>query len=126
MTNELWLTILSTMITAVVIPLITLAGKKLISWLGAKTKNEKAASYIQKATTIVLNAVKAVFQTYVDSLKKSGAFDKAAQETALLKCKEIISAQLTEDVKAYLIESYGDFEVWVNAQIEASINTLKN
>jgi len=126
MNNEIWLTIISTVVTAVILPLITLAGNKLIGWLGTKLKNEKAAGYIQKATTIVLNAVKSVFQTYVDSLKKSGAFNEEAQKKALEQCKAIIHAQLTEDVKAFLTDAYGDFEVWVNTQIEASINTLKN
>lgn len=126
MNNEIWLTIISTVVTAVILPLITLAGNKLIGWLGTKLKNEKAAGYIQKATTIVINAVKSVFQTYVDSLKKSGTFNEEAQKKALEQCKTIIHAQLTEDVKAFLTEAYGDFEVWVNTQIEASINTLKN
>lgn len=126
MNNEIWLTIISTVVTVVILPLITLAGNKLIGWLGTKLKNEKAVGYIQKATTIVLNAVKSVFQTYVDSLKKSGTFNEEAQKTALGQCKVIIHAQLTDDVKAFLTEAYGDFEVWVNTQIEASINTLKN
>lgn len=126
MNSEMWLTIISTVVTAVILPLITLAGNKLIGWLGTKLKNEKAAGYIQKATTIVLNAVKMVFQTYVDSLKKVGGFDEAAQKEALEKCKAVIRLQLTEDVKAFLTEAYGDFEVWMNTQIEASINTLKS
>ena len=87
--------------TAVILPLITLAGNKLIGWLGTKLKNEKAAGYIQKATTIVLNAVKMVFQTYVDSLKKTGKFDESAQKEALDKCKTAIRLQLTDDVKAF-------------------------
>lgn len=121
MTNDLILTILS----AVVIPLITLAGNKLIAWLGTKTKNEKAAAYLATATTIVLNAVKSVMQTYVDSLKKSGSFDAAAQAEALQRAKEIVLTQTTEEVKAFITEAYGDFETWVNTQIEASVNTLK-
>lgn len=126
MNNELFLTIISTVVAAVVLPLITLAGNKLIAWLGAKTKNEEAARYLAMATTIVLNAVKSVFQTYVETLKKEGNFDKPAQTEAFKQAKAIIHTQTTEEVKAFIKEAYGDFDVWVNTQIEASINTLKN
>lgn len=125
MTTDLILTILSAVVTAVVIPLITLAGNKLIAWLGTKTKNEKAAAYLATATTIVLNAVKSVMQTYVDSLKKSGSFDATAQAEALQRAKEIVLTQTTDEVKAFITEAYGAFETWVNTQIEASVNTLK-
>lgn len=124
--NEIWLPIISTIVTAVVLPLITLAGNKLIGWLGTKLKNEKSAEYIKKATTIIVLCVKMVSQTYVESLKKAGRFDEAAQKEALSRCKAAVKIQLTDDIKAFLTEAYGDFEVWLNTQIEASINTLKN
>ncbi len=125
-TEKILSMVLYTVITAVVLPLITLAGNKLIAWLGAKTKNEKAAAYIQTATGIVLNAVKAVFQTYVEALKDAGSFDAKAQQEALNRAKAIIMNQTADEVKAYIAEAYGGFEAWVNTQIEASINTLKN
>lgn len=126
MNNDLILTIISTVVTAVILPLITLAGNKLIAWLGTKTKNEKAARYLATATTIVLSAVKSVFQTYVEALKKAGNFGKEAQAEAFKQAKTIILTQTTQEVKAFITEAYGDFEAWVNTQIEASINTLKS
>lgn len=125
-TEKILSMVLYTVITAVVLPLITLAGNKLIAWLGAKTKNEKEAAYIQTATGIVLNAVKAVFQTYVETLKDAGSFDAAAQQEALSRAKAIITNQTADEVKAFIAEAYGSFDAWVNTQIEASINTLKN
>lgn len=44
---------------------ITLLGSKLIKWISSKIDNEKTSKYITEATTIVLYAVKCVFQTYV-------------------------------------------------------------
>jgi len=56
-------------VTAVILPLISYAGTRLISYLNSKIKNEKAKDLLTKTTTVVTNAVRAVFQTYVDSLK---------------------------------------------------------
>ena len=77
--NEILLNVLSCVVTAVIIPLITLLGSKLIKWISSKIDNEKTEKYITEATTIVLDAVKCVFQTYVEALKKEGNFGKDAQ-----------------------------------------------
>lgn len=123
--NEILLNVLSCIVTAVVIPLITLLGSKLIKWISSKIENEKAEKCLTDATTVVLDAVKCVFQTYVDTLKKEGSFDKDAQLTALNKSKDIVLAQLSNDVKDYIETHFGDVDAWVTTQIEASINTLK-
>ncbi len=123
--NEILLNVLSCIVTAVIIPLITLLGGKLIKWISAKIDNEKTEKYITDATTIVLDAVRCVFQTYVDSLKKEGNFGKDAQLTALNKAKGIVLAQLGDDVRDYIETHFGDVDAWVTTQIEASINTLK-
>lgn len=123
--NEILLNVISCVVTAVVVPLITLLGSKLIKWISAKIDNEKTEKYITDATTIVLDAVKCVFQTYVDSLKKEGNFGKDAQLTALNKAKEIVLAQLSDDIKGYIKENFGDVDTWITTQIEASINMLK-
>ena len=73
--NEVLLNILSVVVTAVILPLISYAGTRLISYLNSKIKDEKARELLTQATGVVTNAVRAVFQTYVDSLKKSGNFE---------------------------------------------------
>ena len=77
--------VLSCIVTTVVIPLITLLGSKLIKWISNKIDNEKTEKDLTGATTIVLDAVKCVFQTYVETLKKEGSFNKNAQLIALNK-----------------------------------------
>lgn len=124
--NEILLNILSCIVTVVVIPLITLLGTKLIKWISSKINNEKAAKYLAEATAIVLDAVKCVFQTYVEALKKEGSFNTSAQVIALNKAKDIVLAQLNEDIKKYIQDNFGDVDTWITTQIEASINTLKN
>ncbi len=124
--NEILINIISVLITAVILPLISFAGTKLISWLNAKVKDENAKMQLTVATNIVKNAVLTVFQTYVDSLKASGTFNAQAQSTALLKAKEIALSQMTAEVKEYIIKNYGDIENWLTTQIESTIKLLKN
>src|SRR5574344_600636 len=100
--NDILLNIISIIVTAVIVPLISLLGSKLIQWIGTKVKEEKAAAFLSKASEVVLSAVKSVFQTYVDSLKKSGAFDAEAQKTALNKATVIIKSQLGTELIDYI------------------------
>lgn len=124
--NDILINIISAVVTTVLLPLITWAGTKLIQYIGTKVKNEKAATFLSTATTIVLNAVRSVFQTYVESLKASGSFNKETQFTALSKAKDIALAQFGDDVKEYLTKTYGNLDGWLTNQIESTINLLKN
>lgn len=124
--SAILMNVLSAVVTAVVLPLISIGGSRLIAYINGKIKNDEAAKTLSVATEIVTNAVRSVFQTYVESLKVSGTFTKEAQLNALNKAKEIALAQMNEETKAYITENYGNLEYWLAVQIEATINTLKN
>lgn len=124
--NEIIINIISVVVTSIVLPLISLAGAKLIQFINSKIKNNKAADLLTTATTIVINAVRSVFQTYVEALKKEGSFNKDAQIIALNKAKDIALTQMTDEVKNYLVTTYGSLDSWLDTNIEATINILKN
>ena len=124
--NEIILNIISVVVTAVVLPLISYAGARLIAWLNAKIKDENAKQQLTTATNIVTNAVRSVFQTYVEALKKNGTFDKESQKVALIKAKDDTLAQMNDEIKDYITKNYGDLETWIATQIESTINILKN
>ena len=124
--NEILMNVLSAVVTAVILPLISIGGARLITLINEKIKNDEAVKTLTTATDIVTNAVRSVFQTYVESLKNAGSFDKDAQEIALSKAKEIAMAQMSEKVKSYITTNYGSLEEWLTVQIEATINMLKN
>ena len=124
--NEIIINIISVVVTSIVLPLISIAGAKLIQFLNSKIKNNKAADLLTTATTIVINAVRSVFQTYVEALKKKGNFNKDAQIIALTKAKDIALTQMTDEVKDYLVKTYGCLDSWLDTNIEATINILKN
>ena len=124
--NEIIINIISVVVTSIVLPLISIAGAKLIQFINSKIKNNKAADLLTTATTIVINAVRSVFQTYVEALKKEGSFNKDAQIIALNKAKDIALTQMTDEVKDYLVTTYGSLDSWLDTNIEAIINILKN
>lgn len=124
--NEILINIISAVVTTVLLPLITWGGTKLIQLITTKLKNEKAAKYLAVATDIVLNAVRSVFQTYVESLKAQGKFDAHSQTVALQRAKDIALKQFTDDTKEYIQTNYGDIDEWLTTQIESTINLLKN
>ena len=124
--NEIIINIISVVVTSIVLPLISIAGAKLIQFINSKIKNNKAADLHTTATTIVINAVRSVFQTYVEALKKEGSFNKDAHIIALNKAKDIALTQMTDEVKEYLVTTYGSLDSWLDTNIEATINILKN
>ena len=124
--NEIIINIISVVVTSIVLPLISIAGAKLIQFINSKIKNNKAADLLTTATTIVINAGRSVFQTYVEALKKEGSFNKDAQIIALNKAKDIALTQMTDEVKNYLVTTYGSLDSWLDTNIEATINILKN
>lgn len=124
--NEIILNIISVVVTAVILPLISYAGARLIAWFNAKIKDENAKQQLTVATDIVMNAVRSVFQTYVETLKKNGTFDKESQKVALIKAKDDALAQMSDEIKDYITKNYGDLETWITTQIESTINILKN
>lgn len=124
--NEILINIISVVVTVIVVPLITLIGTKLIQWINTKVNNTNAATLLTTATTIVLNVVRSVFQTYVESLKAEGKFDQHSQTLALTKTKDVALNQMTDEVKQYISTTFGDLDKWLITQIEATVNLLKN
>lgn len=124
--NEILLNVLSVVVSAVVLPLISLIGAKIVSFINTKINNDKASKMMEEATNIVTNAVRSVFQTYVESLKKQGTFDKESQIYALEKAKSIALNQMSDEIKSYIKSNYGNINTWLSTQIEATISKLKN
>lgn len=70
-------------------------------------------------------AVLTVSQTYVDELKRQGKFDKQAQETAKQMAIDKAKSLITEEAKNAVTLLYGDFEAYLNSQIEALVRENK-
>ena len=105
----------------------------LLSWLtivitnffNSKIKDKKIAKMTTDITTIILNAVQTVFQTFVEVLKKEGTFNAEAQKEAKERALTIITSQLTPELVEYIKSNLGDVEEYIKNRIESMIYSLK-
>ena len=97
----------------------------LTSGLNTKIKDKKLASYLTRITQITTDAVECVFQSFVETLKNNDKFDQNAQKEAKDKALEIINSQLTDELKDFIADNYGDIQKWLLNKIESVIYQLK-
>lgn len=115
-----------------VIPLLGILTKYLVDYLTAKrneinskTDNETAQKYTNMIYQTVVDCVIATNQTYVDSLKKSGSFDEAAQKEAFNRTMNAIMTILSDNAKEYITEATGDLNTYLTQLIESEVNKRK-
>lgn len=121
-----WQSIIIQIISLVLAALGAWVLAKVKSLINTKIKNEKARALLNSATTIVSNVVKATYQTYVESIKGTDAWTKAAQEKALQDAVTSARSQLSEEVEKYISENFGDVETWIKSLVETTLYNLKN
>lgn len=127
-----WMEILAQLFEIVIFPLLGVGTAYLVYFikvkiaeLKEKTKNEKEKKYLAMLDKTICEAVIATNQTYVESLKKAGKFDGAAQAEAFKKTYETVMKLLTEEAKTYLTTLVGDLEADIQNKIEAQVNLAK-
>lgn len=127
-----WTTILTEIFKVCIIPLLGVLTAFIVAWIkskinnvNAKTNNELLKSTLDTVETIVVNAVIATNQTYVDSLKEQNAFDVEAQQKAFQKTYDVVMASLTEDTKNGLMKLTTDLNLYITEMIEAKTKQLK-
>ena len=115
-----------------VIPLLGVLTAFVVAWIkskinniNAKTDNELLKSTLSTVETIVVNAVIATNQTYVDALKGQNAFDAEAQKIAFQKTYDAVMASLTEDTKNGLMKLTTDLNLYITEMIEAKTKQVK-
>lgn len=127
-----WSELISNIFQVCLIPLLGILTKYLVAFIAMKseemkqkTDNETAQKYLQMATDTITACVIATNQTYVESLKAQGKFDKEAQEVAFNKTLEAVLALMNDEVKEYITEVFGDLNTYLTTQIEAAVNGTK-
>ena len=93
--------------------------------LQQKMDNELVTKYTNMLEETIIACVAATNQTFVDSLKKQGAFDEAAQKEAFTQTYNNVMAILNADCYKYLTEVVSDIEVYITNKIEAEVNFAK-
>lgn len=127
-----WSELISNIFQVCLLPLLGILTKYLVAFIAMKseemkqkTDNEIAQKYLQMATDTITACVIATNQTYVESLKAQGKFDKEAQEVAFNKTLEAVLALMNDEVKEYITEVFGDLNTYLTTQIEAAVNGTK-
>lgn len=99
--------------------------KAIIQKNSEKAENEQIQSLINYAGEAISVAVMTVSQTYVDTMKTQGKFDKEAQaiakQMAIDKAKELIS----KEMKSAIETVYSNFDAYLDNYIETIVRESK-
>lgn len=127
-----WLNLLADIFEVCIIPLLAVLTTYLVKYIQVKSteittqsENELVDKYTQMLAETISACVLSTNQTYVDSLKKQGKFDMDAQEKAFEITFNSVLNILNNDAKKYLSEAFGDLNVYITKQIEATVNMNK-
>jgi hypothetical protein len=115
-----------------IIPLLGILTTFFVKWVNAKLgeiattrQNELEKKYITMLNNTISDCVIATTQTYVDALKKQGAFDAEAQKVAFNMTFEAVTKLLTAEAQTYLNTAVGDLTLYITQKIESEVNLNK-
>lgn len=111
--------------TAIVFALVSWGLTLLTTWLRTKIKNKKIAELLSSILNIVTNAVKVVYQTYVENIKGTDEWTVDAQKKALQMALEEAKKQLSKDTIKFIEDTYGDLDDYLTNLIEVTLYNLK-
>ena len=112
--------VLYTLITCALM-IVVRFGVQLIRTKTAEIKNAEVQQMIDNIGNIVIM----VSQTFVDSLKESGNFDKEAQAKAFNMAKTAALNGMSDSMKKYIDKYCGGLDEWLRIQIEAWVKKNK-
>ena len=115
-----------------ILPLLGILTTFFVKWVNARIgeisdnrKNETEKKYLDMLNNTISDCVIATTQTYVDALKKQGAFDAEAQKVAFNMTYEAVIKLLTDEAQIYLNEAVGDLNLYITQKIESEVNLNK-
>lgn len=124
--------LLATIFEICIIPLLGILTTYLVKWirtkrdeLKANTDNLQYQKYIDMLEDTITTCVLATNQTYTESLKEQGEFDKEAQKKAFQDTANAVMNILTDEAKEYLNTAVGDLNIYITQKIEANVNINK-
>lgn len=120
-----WKEILTYILSAAIVALISYLSERLIVLINQKIQNQKASKALSEAVELVVNAVKATQQEYVDELKKAGTFDVDAQKIALEMAIKKVRANMSVETEKYLTANADDLNDWIADMIHSVIYDMK-
>ena len=120
-----WKEILTYILSAAIVALVSYLSERLIVLINQKIQNQKASKASSEAVELVVNAVKATQQEYVDELKKAGTFDTDAQKIALEMAIKKVRSNMSVETEKYLTANADDLNEWIADMIHSVIYDMK-
>ena len=114
-----------TVISILVTGLTTWLVSAITRFFNSKINDSKLQQCFSTLMDIVTSSVMEINQTYVSEMKKSGKFDKQAQDVAFEKCMTIVQSKLTPELREYITTNYGDIASHLKTLIEATVYQVK-
>lgn len=125
--------LLYTALQAIIMAAVPLLTAYIVKWLNAQASlilsriaNEQAREYIKAAADAAAVAVAYTSQTYVDTLRASGAFGADAQREAMQRAKNAALSILSASAREYLDRFHGGAEAYIESKIEQEVRAQKN
>lgn len=97
-----------------------------VNWLNSKIKNKELAALTETILIVVRNAVKATYQTYVESIKGTAMWTEEAQKKALQDALTMAKDSLTVEALKFIEERHGDIDTYIINLIHSILYDLKN
>lgn len=130
--DKTWMDVLIAVIDSLVnivvtvgLPYLFVLLKKKIANDEKLAGNEKVKYYMGLAQDYLCDTVIMVKQTFVDSLKKEGKFDAAAQAEAFKIAKDAWLDMMSDEMKDIIVNEVGDLDVWANTMLEKYVVETK-
>lgn len=123
--NQEILNILLSGLGVIITGLCSWIAATLVKWLNEKIADKKYSDMLGQLIYIITDAVQCVYQEFVEVLKKEGGFTEEAQKEAKERAMNIIYGQLSEKMKQFITDNYGNIEAWLSEKIESAIYSLK-
>lgn len=124
--------VIGVIISAVILPLLASLTKQIRQFITAKRDevltnqvNDACIYWINALAKLVDEAVVATNQTFVDALKKQGAFTEEKWNEAFEKTKNSIMTSLPKVAISTLKGAVGDLDVYLETLIQSSVNKNK-
>ena len=90
-------------------------------WANKHIKDEKIKAHIIELANIVKEVVLEVSQTFVDKMRKAGNWNDDTKKEALDMALSKAQSLMSDELKTWVSETYGDVTAYLTTLIEAQI-----
>lgn len=122
--NNIIYTLVTTLVPLLITYIVLMAKNKLTEQI-KNIKNEEAKETLERLNSLILDAIIDTANNFTNKVKEEGKWSNKTAEEALNKSLEIVKSQLTEEVKAIIVEKYNDLESYLKSQIVATYERNK-